>query len=171
MVNVEKVERVERLVIAIACVLLSLYITWCLWEAWWMAGVIPEPIGISYPTFIEGESDLREGCGVAIFRLDRASADAITKQGLRYFDNARYSRKSHDHYHTFEPWRPTPHAPDLNDDQSLLSLGLYCAHADMALSEELEQAVREPGNFYTNGPEKVLVIFPKKRLIVLAYFG
>ncbi|MEH6420092.1 hypothetical protein [Pseudomonas sp. CGJS7] len=136
-----------------------------------MASVIPEPLGISHPILIEGESGFREGCGVAIFRMDRSTARAIEQQGLRFFDDVRHSRGFDDPYHTFEPWRPTPNPSDVIDDQSLLSLGLTCADADKTLTDELETAVREPGNFFANGPEKVLVVFPKKRLIVLAYFG
>ncbi|MGO1068148.1 hypothetical protein [Lysobacter sp. CA199] len=154
-----------------ACLMLSLYITFCLWEAWWMAGVIPEPLGISHPVFIDGISDWREGCGIAVFRMDRRTARAISNQGLSFFRNVRHSRKAHDPCHTFEAWQPTPHVPDLTDDQSLLSLGLTCADADPALAEELEEAVRAPGNFHANGPEKVLVVFPEKRLIVLSYYG
>lgn len=155
----------------IALPLLAIYGAWSLFEWHWYLGIIPQRVGTSYPIHISGQSDLREGCGVAVFRLDRTTVRKIEAEGVRFLNTARQSRKSKDAYHTFEEWKPTPRPSDVDNDKSLLSYGLMCSSAGPSLSRQLDEAVRAPGSFYAFGPEKVLVVIPSRRIVVLSWYG
>lgn len=155
----------------IAVVLVAGYGIWTAFQWNWYLKIVPEEIGTIYPVYIGSRSDLREGCGVAIFRLDRATTRRINAEGLEFLDNARHSRAWKDHYHTFDEWRPTPHPGDVEDDQSILTYQLACSGAWSYLSDPLEHSVRIPGSFYAFGPEKVIVIIPSERVAVLGWNG
>lgn len=155
----------------ITLILVAGYGAWTLFQWNWYLKIVPAEIGTTYPVYIGSQSDFREGCGVAIFRLDRATTLKIQAEGLRFLASARHSRGSEDHYHTFEEWQPTPHPGDVEDDQSILTHGLVCSGAWSYLSTPLEDAVRVPGSFYVFGPEKVIVVIPSERVAVLAWNG
>ena len=156
--------------IALAGVL-ALLLIGKLWTESFHMRIIPAEIGISYPLARGGVSDLREGCGAAVYRIDKDTTNGITQRGLKYFPATSHSRKAADPYHTFEAWRPTPDAAFVHDDQTLLSPGLECAALDMHLKEQIEKASRTTGAFYTHGPEKLIIVIPELRLVVLAYNG
>lgn len=142
-----------------------------LWTESFYMRIIPAEIGISYPLARGGVSGFREGCGAAVYRIDPGTAQGIAQHGLNYFPATSHSRKSANPYHTFDAWRPTPDAALINDDQTLLSPGLECAELDMHLQEQIETASRTTGSFYTQGPEKVLIVIPELQLVVLSYNG
>lgn len=150
---------------------LALLLVGKVWIESFYMRIIPAEIGISYPLARGGDSDFREGCGAAVYRLDQETSRGIAQRGLEFFPATSHSRKSGDLYHTFDAWRPTPDAALIDDDQTLLSPGLECAGLDTQLKEQIETASRTTGSFYTHGPEKVLIVIPELRLIVLAYNG
>ena len=133
--------------------------------------IIPSEIGISYPVARGDTWSFREGCGAAVYRMDSATVKALGETGIEFFSSVRHSRKSADPYYTFGPWRPTPQAEFVGDDQTLLSPGLECAELGRSLQEQIEQVSREPGSYYTYGQEKVILVSPKLRLVVLSYNG
>lgn len=150
---------------------LALLLIGYLWIESFYMRIIPAEIGISYPLARGGASDFREGCGAAVYRIDHDTAEGISQRGLNYFPAGSHSRKADDPYHRFVAWRPTPDAAFVHDDQTLLSPGLECAELDMHLKEKIEAASRTKGAFYTHGPEKVILVVPELRLVVLAYNG
>lgn len=156
---------------SVVVTLLSIYCAWSLFEWNWYLNILPAGIGTSYPIHIDGQSDFREGCGVAVFRLDRGTTQRIQAEGIEFLNTARHSRKRSDAYHAFEEWKPTPHPGDIEDDQSILTYGLMCSNARSSLANKLEKAVRAPGSFYAFGPEKVIVVLPSERLAVLSWYG
>jgi hypothetical protein len=155
----------------IAAALVALYCAAGLFEWYWYLSMLPARIGTSYPIHISGQSDFREGCGIAVFRLDRATTQRIQAQGIGFLNTARQSRKWQDAYHTLQEWKPTPHPRDRESDKTILTYGLACSDASSSLSSRLDHAVRAPGSFYAFGPEKVIVVLPSQRLVVLSWFG
>lgn len=106
-----------------------------------------------------------------MYGIDQDTAEGISQRGINYFPASSHSRKAADPYHRFDAWRPTPDAAFVHDDQTLLSPGLECAQLDVHLKEQIETASRTTDSFYTYGPEKVLIVIPQLRLVVLAYNG
>lgn len=151
--------------------LVSVYGVLTLFQWNWYLGIVPRPIGTTYPVYIGSQSGLREGCGAAIFRLDRSTTQRIEEEGLSFLNSAKQSRKWADEYRTFGDWKPTPHPGDVEDDQSIVTLGLSCSGAWSYITEPLEHAVRMPGAYYVFGPEKVLVVIPSERVAVLTWNG
>lgn len=157
--------------IVFACVPAALVVAWKLFEAWHFAGVVPVAIGIDYPIAIDGISDFREGCGMAVFRIDAATKRDIRSGGLAFFKHAGHSRKANDAYHTFSSWHSTPDPAWADDDQTLLSPGLECAKLDGGLRAQLENAARTAGAYYAYGPEKALLVVPELGIVALSYNG
>jgi hypothetical protein len=110
-------------------------------------------------------SDLREGCGVAVFRLSDANLARIRSEGLTYFESARLGRDG-DSYHQYQPWRATPAAQHDN-----LLRGVHCVDDEPKLLMQVRQAIDEEGAFFTTGPEQDLVVIPSLGVLVFSYNG
>lgn len=164
-------KRLGRIAVVTAALVVSLYGLWCVIEFNWFVGIVPANLKVSYPMHISGESGFREGCGIAVFRIERETAKRIETDGVRFLNTGLQSRNHLDTYHTFETWRPTPDPDFVGDDKTMLSYGLACSSASSDLWRLLEEAARESGSYYARGPEKVLLVMPKERIVVLAYFG
>ncbi|URD51681.1 hypothetical protein [Chroococcidiopsis sp. CCNUC1] len=74
----------KKFVKTIILILITLHVAWSVYEYFWYSSLIPAKIGIAYPINISGQSDLREGCGTAIFGITNATADAISRQGIDF---------------------------------------------------------------------------------------
>ncbi len=98
----------KKIVKIIGLIIITVYLAWSVYEYHWYSDLIPAKIGITYAINISGHSGLREGCGAAIFRLTNASADAICRQKIEFFNDAIYSRRSKDPYYTYREWKETP---------------------------------------------------------------
>ena len=157
--------------VGILCIPLALFFGWKFFESWWFLRIVPANIGVSYPITISGITGFREGCGIAVFRIDSSTARKISADGISFFTRSMHSSKSADPYHTFSPWQRTPDARFAGDDQTILSPGVVCAEIDLELQQQLEAASRRPGSYYSYGQEKVLLVMPQQRLVVLSYNG
>jgi hypothetical protein len=73
-------------------VLLLPFILYKGYEYYWFTKVIPEKIGITYAVSIEEESALREGCGTVVFKVSDSTLEAIKKEGIHFFAEARQGR-------------------------------------------------------------------------------
>lgn len=118
----------------------------------------------------------REGCGGAAFQLSDAAAAQITKQGLALLGSARigrgYKNSPEEYYATYQPWQETPvPSPWMGD--GIWAAGFGCLKDDARHfdADAVYRAVREPGAYFTTGPETELLIIPRLRLVVLTYFG
>jgi hypothetical protein len=74
----------------IAVALVAGYGVWTAFQWNWYLKIVPGEIGTTYPVYIGSQSDFREGCGVAIFRLDRATTQRINAEGIGFLANARH---------------------------------------------------------------------------------
>ncbi len=164
-----------RVLRAVAVVLISiplcLFLAWKLFELWHFVGIIPPSIGLSHPIAINGSTGFREGCGIAVFRIDSSTRRKIRLNGLDFLKEATQSRRDNDPYHTFSQWRLTPNQAFTHDDQTILSPGLECAELNQSLQQQLEAASRTAGSYYAYGPEKVLFVSPELGIVALAYNG
>lgn len=124
-----------------------------------------EPAGV---VLISGESGLREGCGVAVFRMAPALRQRLARQGLAALEGASQGRGYADEsYYSYTAWQPTP----VLDTDSQVALGLSCADADDALTQRINRAQGSPGAFYSRKDEGLLLVIPAEGLIVFGYFG
>lgn len=52
------------------------------WETSWYKGLIPAALEVDGTVLIDGQSGIREGCGVAIFKLTDPALARIRSSGL-----------------------------------------------------------------------------------------
>lgn len=124
-----------------------------------------EPAGV---VLISGESGLREGCGVAVWRMSAAMRQRLANHGLTALAEARQARGHTDEpYYRYAPWQPTP----VEEKISAMELGLQCADSDKALTRRIHRAMHGPDAFYSHKDEGLLLVIPAEGLIVFGYFG
>lgn len=131
-------------------------------EARWYVQAIPAEIEVGQAVAIDGEWGIREGCGVAIFRLTEAARERIQLHGLEALSGARKGR-GRPEYNAYEAWVATPVPRQLR--------GIACARLPDALTGRIHRALSTPGNYITHGYEFDLLIIPQQRLVVYGYMG
>lgn len=148
--------------------LLVLYLGFKVGERQFSIAALPAAIEPAGVLLISGESGLREGCGVAVFRMAPALRQRLAAQGLAALDGARQARGYSDEaYYRYAAWRPTP----VSESDSQVAQGLSCADADQALTQRINRAQGSPGAFYSTKDEGLLLVIPAEGLIVFGYFG
>lgn len=160
---------VKIIVSIIFSIILTVYIAWSAFNYYWFSNLIPAKIGITYAIHIGGESDLREGCGAAIFRLSDATANAIDSKGLDFFKNAIYSRKSKARRYTYSSWKETPVPDSWTSEVSWP--GLACSGASRSLLSQILLAASKKGSYYSSKDEAEILVIPSFKLVVFSYFG
>ncbi|MBU2713293.1 hypothetical protein, partial [Zooshikella harenae] len=65
---------------------------WVVFEDYWYRQFIPKEIGLSYRLSIGSDSGIREGCGVAVFKLSDDTYQQISNEGIRFFENIQQAR-------------------------------------------------------------------------------
>lgn len=148
--------------------LLVLYLGFKVVERQFSIAALPASIEPAGVVLIGGESGLREGCGVAVWRMSAAMRQRLTSHGLDALAEARQARgHAGEVYYHFAPWQPTP----LGESISAVELGLQCADSDKALTRRILRAMHGPGAFYSHKDEGLLLVIPAEGLIVFGYFG
>ena len=151
------------------CLLLVLYLAYKLFERQHMLDVLPAQLEPSSLVLLGGESGLREGCGVTVWRMSAQTSRALQQDALRFLAAARQARGYSDAYHSFEPWRPSPLPDEFGSDGGWLPLS--CASPSERLERVINLAMQSPGSFYSSKPEGVLLLIPAEGLIVFGYNG
>ena len=130
---------------------------------------IPAKLGLDQLIFHDERSDIREGCGVAIFRLSDASLADVRRLGIAYFADATQGRDG-ERYHQYGPWRQGLPAQGPRPD---LLRGWHCLDEDgsPALLDEVHQAVERGEAFYTTGSEMDLIVVPRLKVMVFSHDG
>ena len=130
---------------------------------------IPTKLQIEHLSFHDEQSDLREGCGVAIFQLSDTTLSDIRRQGLGYFSDATLGRDGKD-YHQYAPWQQW--TPAQRERPELLR-GWHCLDDDHspALLEDVNKAVKSGEAFYTTGSEMDLIVVPRLKVLVFSHNG
>ncbi|MHC5824626.1 MAG: hypothetical protein ACYT04_54480 [Nostoc sp.] len=160
---------VKIIVSIIFSIILTIYVAWSAFNYYWYSNLIPAKIGITYAIHIRGESGLREGCGVAIFRLSDAIADAISRKRLDFFNDVIYSRKSKDRYYTYSSWKETPVPNSWTSEGTWPGLG--CSGASRSLLSQILLAASKKGSYYSSKDEAEILVIPSFKLVVFSYFG
>ncbi len=148
-------------------------LAWRFWELQSYVGVLPASIEVTDTLAIDGQSGFREGCGAAVFRLSKDTAESIKKNPLATLANARQARNDGSANHAFSEWIETPHK--VTDDG--LSLkdrwlnGIHCAKLPGELASSIYRALEAPGSYYATDAEGGLIVIPEADLIVFSYEG
>lgn len=150
-------------------IIITIYVAWSAFIYDWYSGIIPAKIGITYSIHIGGESGFREGCGAAIFRLSNTTADAIDREGLDFFNDVIYSRKSKERYYTYSLWKETPVPDSWTSEVSWPGLG--CSGASHSLLSKILEAASKKGSYYSSKDEGEILVIPSLKLVVFTYFG
>ncbi len=160
----------KKIVKIITSIIITVYVACSVFKYYWYSGSIPAKIGITYAIHIGGVSGIiREGCGAAIFRLSDATADAISRKGLDFFNDAIYSRKSKDRYYTYSSWKETPVPNSWTSEGTWPGLG--CSGASRSLLSQILPAASKKGSYYSSKDEGWIVVIPSFKLVVYSYFG
>jgi hypothetical protein len=150
------------------------YIGFRVWETSWYKGMVPAAIAIKSTVLIDGQSGIREGCGVAIFKLSDSTLARIRSSGLAAVAEAHEAREHPGaYYFTFGEWQETPYVSTgdgLTRKDRWLS-GLGCADMDEGLRQNIDKATRSRGSFYATREEAGLIVIPALGLVVLSYEG
>ncbi|MEH1939640.1 MAG: hypothetical protein V7L01_05375 [Nostoc sp.] len=153
----------------IVSIIITVYAAWSLFQYNSYSGIIPAKIGITYAIHIGGKTGFREGCGAAIFRLSNATADAIDREGLNFFNDVIYSRKSKERYYTYSSWKETPVPDSWTSEGSWPGLG--CSGASSSLLSKILVAASKKGSYYSSIDEGEILVIPNHKLVVFTYFG
>ncbi|HSC83846.1 MAG TPA: hypothetical protein VLC30_09550 [Pseudomonas sp.] len=148
--------------------LLVLYLGFKFAERQLSIAALPLSIEPSGVVLIGGESGLREGCGVAVFRMSGSFRQRLMTQGQATLELAQQGRGYiDDPYYSYSPWLPTP----VEKAAAEVALGLGCSDADDVLARRIYRALESPGAFYSRKPEGMLLVVPQEGLIVFGHFG
>jgi hypothetical protein len=127
---------------------------------------IPANMLVDELILVDEQSALREGCGVAIFRLSPFTLAEIDHQGLDFFSNSKNGRDN-GRYYRYDTWSRTPsNVPD-----SKVLRGLGCVKVDDSLVTALWGAAKTPGSYLGVGYEYDLLVIPKLGLVVRSFNG
>ncbi|MCC5659586.1 hypothetical protein LC608_21950 [Nostoc sp. XA010] len=159
----------KKIVKIITSIIINVYVACSAFNYYWYSDFIPAKIGITYAIHIGGESHFREGCGAAIFRLSDATADAISRKGIDFFNDAIYSRKSKARRYTYSSWKETPVPNSWTSDGTWP--GLDCSGASRSLLSQILLAASKKGSYYSSKDEAWIVVIPSFKLVVFSYFG
>ncbi|MBD2242229.1 hypothetical protein [Nostoc sp. FACHB-888] len=160
----------KKIVKIITSIIITVYVVCSVFNYYWYSGFIPAKIEITYAIHIGGVSGIiREGCGAAIFRLSDATADAISRKGLDFFNDALYSRKSKERRYTYSSWKETPVPNSWTSEGTWPGLG--CSGASRSLLSQILLPASKKGSYYSSKDEAWIVVIPSFKLVVFSYFG
>ena len=159
----------KKFVKIIILIFITIHVVWSIYEYFWYSSLIPAKIGITYAVNISGQSGLREGCGAAIFGITNATTDAISRQGINFFNDAIYSRRSKDFRYTYKPWKETPVPKTWTSEGTWPGLG--CSSVSGSLLRQILLAAAKKGSYYSTKDEAWIVVIPSLKLVVFSYFG
>lgn len=135
------------------------------WQVELYRKAIPPQFELGEIVYHDERSDLREGCGVAIFRLSEESLARIHREGLTYLESARLGRDGVP-YHQYQSWKATPAAKEEN-----LFRGAHCVEEEHELLKHAQRFRRKEGAFFTTGPEQDLVLIPSLGVLIFSHNG
>lgn len=138
------------------------------------AQALPAKLEILYPVAAGEVADLREGCGVAVYRLSGKALDGIHEKGVAFFQTERHGRgyslpnDRHHSYYTYNPWQQSPVPGGWWDPEDYW---FHCADLSPPLMREIEAATRKSGAYYTSTYELRVMVIPTLGYVVFAFNG
>jgi len=158
----------KRKFIFLLVFLLIPFISYKTFQYYWFAKILPAQIEVTYPLSLGTESGLiREGCGVAVFKVSKTTLLEIQNGGLAFLNKATKSRGYSKPYYQFEQWQESPVPPNWVRQGAWF----MCSEPSTILTEEIIKAAKESGSYYTTKPEGQLFIIPSLGYVVLSYNG
>jgi hypothetical protein len=133
------------------------------WEAAWYRGKIPAGIEVGRALHIRSESDIREGCGAAVFQLSPAAAEQFRSRVSQH-------REPPDGY---SKWEETPYlsmGDGLSTRDNWMN-GLSCASMPSELNRVVSDALISPGAYYAQTHEATVIVIPIHGLVVFSFYG
>lgn len=158
--------------------IISCYCLYWLYNQNFNKELLPEKIEVSSFVLSKEDFDLREGCGIKVFKLSKNTLDKINQQGLSFFKNATKARgydldkHRYNHYYSYKQWQETP-VQESKENKNFWS-GLRCAkglNLDKSLSKKITLAANTKGSYYTGHYEGQLVVIPSLGIVVFSYMG
>jgi hypothetical protein len=140
-------------------------------------GRLPEKLELSGSALILDESDLREGCGIIVFKLSEHTLDQINQKKLKFFNGLTKARdyylndNKYNHHYSYQEWKETP-VEESSKNKHFWS-GFSCAkrRLDKNLSKNILLEANSKGSYYTGHSEGQLLVIPRIGIIVLSFFG
>jgi hypothetical protein len=154
--------------LAFLVIVIAPYIAYKVFQYSWYVAALPPEIAITWPIAIGDESYIREGCGVAIFKLSKATSLAIEAKGLDFFTDATQARgHPHHYYYKYKKWKETP-VPS-----TWISEGTWirCSVVSDDLIRQITEVAQQKGSYYTTKSEGELIVFPGLGWVVFSYYG
>lgn len=157
------------------CVLLGggAYAGYKKWESNWYRSLMPSEVEVGRTLLIEGKSDLRSGCGVAIFQLTPHMREQISMHGLAAFDVLLRHKSGANVKHETHTWESTPYV-ETGDGMTLEDrwvVGLTCVENNPDVVRKIYAALRRPGSFVKKLDNAAVVVVPASGLAAFVYFG
>jgi hypothetical protein len=131
-------------------------------------GAVPAALELTDAVFIHEELT---SCGVAIFRLSKATIARINSDGKSLLEGATKARVPHEYpgewYSTYQNWKPTPVPASWSSEGTWI----ICFY-DHEVVRNITAAGKAPGSYYTanDGGRAKLILVPSLGLIAYSFY-
>lgn len=149
--------RVLRVIVACVFVALLLHRGCAFVEASWFRSLMPESLEAGEAAMVRDVGALREGCGVAIFKLGDKALARIESEGLAYLG---------------DQWTETPYVDGGSGSGSWMTgMNEGCGDLPDEMRSQVSGALASPGAYYRVGHEKGYIVIPRLGWAILSFFG
>lgn len=121
---------------------------------------------------LHSNSDLQgitEACGVHVYELEESTLDKIKAKGIDFLNTVKQARGHSDYYYSYGEWQNTPRKDWKRPENWVYEL--MCASMPPKLQGIIIDGGKNPGSFYSHGQEKVLMVIPNHKIVVLMHNG
>jgi len=156
----------------IVCLIIFIWVVFKIYSWDWEKGALPQSVEVTRVLTSGYESDLREGCAIAIYSLSPSMVAGLEQKGIAYLGHDTQSRNGRTKTNPYSDWQKTPVPTDPY---------LYAWHAaygcglgfDKTILPRIQEISQSPGGFYikTKNNEGLILVLPKQKLAVYIYFG
>jgi hypothetical protein len=165
----------------------SPYLAFKLYEQDFRLSVVPDALGVSSVSYSEEESwGFGSGgneAGIRVYPLTDQVSQQITEQGLEFFKNmppnqnqedrqwrGLYDNWSETPVKPYSRWKPRTDGVGLNIFDYICAYG-FCIEIKPEVVEESNSAVNTKGSYYAYGRIGLIVVNPKRKLVIYLYNG
>lgn len=130
------------------------------------------PIQFDLGSTLHSNTDLqglREACGVHVYELKDSTLHKIKNDGVNFLNTAREARGYSNFYYSYGEWMQTPRKDWKRPENWVYEL--MCANIPAKLQGIIIDSGRSQGSFYSQGQEKILMVIPSHKIIVLTNNG
>ncbi len=164
------------LLLALALVLVgAAALSWRAWRDGFYMGQLPSAIEVEGVESHHIQEGWLEGCGVVIFAMTPAMAQALEQRGGGALAGASQGRGGWLAPHvTYGGWQATPykeHNPDGTALEDRWLSGLSCARLPTEAARAIDAALAQPGAYVATSHQGGLIVIPSKRLVILSLMG